>query len=161
MNLTNEINNDKSYYELLGVSPQCSQNSLKIAYKKKLFSCHPDKTPKKNGKDEIEKIIEAYSELKNSKKKSILGQIRRGERVISEESLEVFNLDDFDLGENEEGFFWQKKCDKCHFVNGVTIKEKELIETKIEDGEGGYEIIAECTGCSVCILIKFYDTQSS
>lgn len=51
-----------NYYEILGVSENCSQADIKKAYRAKAQKIHPDKG---GNKEEFEKLLEAYNCLKN------------------------------------------------------------------------------------------------
>lgn len=59
---------DTSYYDILGLTPQASQNEIKKAYKKMAMKHHPDK-----GGDEMlfKEIGEAYQVLSNVQQKEI------------------------------------------------------------------------------------------
>jgi curved DNA-binding protein CbpA len=57
---------EKTYYDILGVSFECTIDEIKIAYRKLIKKLHPDKN---SPSEEIKKINKAYSILKDSQKR--------------------------------------------------------------------------------------------
>jgi curved DNA-binding protein CbpA len=51
----------KDPYRALGLSPQCSLEEIRQAYKKKALICHPDKNPA--GEEQFKQITQAYDLL--------------------------------------------------------------------------------------------------
>ena len=62
---------EKSYYDILKVSKDASDEKIKKAYKKLALSHHPDKNPDNKAEAEIKfkEISEAYSVLSDPKKR--------------------------------------------------------------------------------------------
>ena len=60
-----------------------------------------------------------------------------------------------DFNEVDDG--WAKDCPRCTLSEGIVVSEDDLEEHGTADGMGGYDIIAQCSGCSLWIQIKFYE----
>ncbi len=58
----------RDYYEDLGVFPDASSQTIKSAYRAKIFAAHPDRG---GSKDEASLLNEAYSVLSNPEKRHI------------------------------------------------------------------------------------------
>lgn len=68
---------DTSYYDILGVSPNASDNEIKKAYKTMVIKYHPDKLPEEKkewGEKMVKDLNEAYGVLKDPKKKQMYDQ---------------------------------------------------------------------------------------
>jgi DnaJ-class molecular chaperone len=63
---------DTKLYEILGVSPDIDDQSLKRAYKKRVFECHPDKHPDDpEATEKFQQLNEAWEILKDPEKRRI------------------------------------------------------------------------------------------
>jgi DnaJ-class molecular chaperone len=61
---------DTKLYDLLGVSPSCSENELKRAFKKKAFELHPDRNKEDpQATEKFQAVNEAYEILKDPQKR--------------------------------------------------------------------------------------------
>ncbi len=58
-----------NYYEILEVSPNASQEIIKIAYKNLAKKYHPDTSNEKNAAEKMKRINEAYEVLSDSEKR--------------------------------------------------------------------------------------------
>lgn len=58
-----------SHYDTLGVSPTCTDQELKKAYRKLALRFHPDKNPSKEAEDNFKRINDAYGILSDPKKR--------------------------------------------------------------------------------------------
>ncbi|MFO7980521.1 MAG: molecular chaperone DnaJ [Candidatus Aminicenantes bacterium] len=62
----------RDYYEVLGVSRNCTCEEIKKAYRKKALQYHPDKNPgDEKAEEKFKEAAEAYSVLMDSEKRSI------------------------------------------------------------------------------------------
>lgn len=62
--------NDPSYYDVLGVSKQATQDEIKAAYKKLALEFHPDRNSAPGAEERFKKISEAYSVIGNREKRN-------------------------------------------------------------------------------------------
>lgn len=61
----------KDYYELLGLSRDCTTEEIKKAYRKKAMEFHPDRNPgNKEAEERFKEAAEAYDVLSNSDKRN-------------------------------------------------------------------------------------------
>ncbi|KAF7492660.1 DnaJ -like protein subfamily A member 1 [Sarcoptes scabiei] len=152
---------ETAYYDLLGVSPNCTQDDLKKAYRKLALKYHPDKNP--NEGERFKAISQAYEVLTNEEKRRLYDM--GGEKAIKEGGMHSSSpMDIFDM------FFGMNRSKREHgpkkgrdmtfslvvsleeLYNGSTrklkVNRKEICEDCKGSGTKSSNISAEtCSNC--------------
>jgi curved DNA-binding protein len=68
----------KDYYEILGVSPQASDEEIKRAYRKLAHRFHPDRNKAPGAEERFKAINEAYEALRDPGRRAAYDRIRAG-----------------------------------------------------------------------------------
>lgn len=71
-----DVNPQKDYYALLGITESATADEIKKAFKKLAVQHHPDK--KGGNKEKFQEINEAYQVLNDPKKKQQYDMMRKG-----------------------------------------------------------------------------------
>lgn len=149
---------NKNYYEVLGIDIDSSDVVIKQAYKNKLLHNHPDKTS--NYQLEINLTQDVYKVLINQEtRKEYDEQLHKSTQtrglLLNGDGLDIYNLDSFEI---RDGMFY-KKCPRCASKNGMVLTEQDLVEGS-HDEQGNYEVIVQCTDCSLWIRVEYAEEIS-
>ncbi|UCE08132.1 MAG: J domain-containing protein [bacterium] len=87
----------KDYYEILGVSPNCTQEEIKKAYRKLARDSHPDSCGKEDSTEFFE-VQEAYEAIGEKSKRNQYDKTRQLEQKGAQ------NIPTYSLHSNEPGF---------------------------------------------------------
>ncbi|XP_013776149.1 dnaJ homolog subfamily A member 1-like [Limulus polyphemus] len=152
---------ETGYYDILGVSPNCSDSDLKRAYRKLALKYHPDKNPSEGEK--FKQISQAYEVLSNPEKRKIYDA--GGEDAIKEgggsghgfsSPMDIFDMF-FGMG-GGGGRRERRGKDVVHqlgvtleeLYNGATRKlalQKNVICDKCEGRGGKQGAVENCPTC--------------
>jgi molecular chaperone DnaJ len=89
----------KDYYKILGLSPNCSQEDIKKAYRKLARGFHPD-TCGKEDSSEFREVQEAYDAIGEKSKRNNYDRERRTQQQQSQ------NIPNYPFRNREDDFFY-------------------------------------------------------
>lgn len=108
----NQTVNNKEYYKILGVSPDCSEEEIKKAYRKLVLKCHPDKG---GSEEKFKEINHIYQILSDKKKRSDYDKY--GEEFVNQQR---------DGGDSERGFYGDEGADESdHYSQDSSCSNSE------------------------------------
>jgi DnaJ-class molecular chaperone len=136
---------DRSYYELLQINSNSSQNDIKKAYRKLAMKWHPDKNKdnKELAEEKFKEISEAFQVLSDPQKKKIYDK-------YGKDGLEQNNMNDFDhsgMGDLFSNLFGHKQRKQ----NDPIKVQVELEMEEIYNGKEvhvSYERRDNCDACN-------------
>lgn len=168
---------ETKYYDLLGLSPEASENEIKKAYKKMALQYHPDKNKSPEATEKFKSISEAYEILSDSEKRKQYDMY--GENGLDNQmgGSSPFDLFKHFFGENngsffDENSFYQKQqtkgADVIHNIdisledmyNGKTLKlnvnKQKICETCAGTGSKNKKKTkcSECNGAGVKVITR-------
>lgn len=140
---------------------------LKAAYRKTLLKYHPDKVEAQEKSASlssrvtqprytIDQITDAYHVLADPSRRAIYVNqflhsqnqaVSKVSKELAGSGLEVVDLGDLVFHQGDRDQYWSKVC-RCG--NSYRVSEQQL-----ESTEGDNDIVVQCQGCSLCIVVTF------
>ncbi|KAK6454722.1 J protein type 3 [Scheffersomyces xylosifermentans] len=163
MTYVEDSNVEKSYYDILKVESTATEADIKTAYRQLLLSTHPDKTGKSTSTEvQITLIKEAYktlvdAQLRKNYDNSLAESTKRHGFNLNGDGLDTYGLHDFEEEESGDEMKWSKMCPRCQIPSGMVLTEENLSQNGTDDGNGGFDIIVQCSSCSLWIKVKYYE----
>lgn len=153
-----------THYDVLQVSPTADFGTIRSHYRQMCLLFHPDRTRTPHH-DVMARIQEAYTVLLDPRMRSDYDRSLKGRVVGSEASqgLETVTLDEFSFEEqfDKNRVLWLKACPRCHSPQGMVLSDWDLVNCGVGDNNLGYLIAVQCSECSLCINVRYFDLEDS
>lgn len=111
---------DKTYYEILGISPKCTLDEIKVAYRKLIKNVHPDKCNDETDIRHVKLINKAYEILKNP--------FKRNEYDNSLKIMKKKGVDFIEMQQGAKDFYKTHKMSKEEFTEAKCRAEIEYAQ---------------------------------
>jgi len=151
-----------TYYDILGLAPDASDNDIKGAYRKKAVKYHPDKNPgDKEAEELFREATEAYEILRDSEKRAIYDERTTSQKSPSKyerfrkgADLKVsIKVKIEDMIQEKKRVIRTKRNGLCPDCEGTGSSEKKLDKCIYCDGTGlqGFALVmGNIKKCSYC-----------
>eukprot|EP00118_Oscarella_pearsei_P020030 m.215778 g.215778 ORF g.215778 m.215778 type:complete len:143 (+) comp39839_c2_seq2:190-618(+) len=134
-------------YGILGVSAEAHRQTIRKAYQKRAFQCHPDKLPiDANEKAKVEsrrvfqKVEEAWRVLGDPESRRKYDSEQAAARSKAQEFVnEVVDLSNMEYSDVDSCYFWPCRCGDIYAV----------AREELDDGTA----VVPCCGCSLNIKV--------
>ncbi|SCU95542.1 LAMI_0F02828g1_1 [Lachancea mirantina] len=153
------MNRQRTYYEILGLDADTDIEGVKKAYRTQLLEAHPDKNRSINGSQaSVQEIKQAYATLVNLDLRAkydayLMENSKKLGFHSTGDGLDSFSLDELEF-DPEKGVF-AMDCPRCQRQHGFEVSEKILEEHCIERREGGFQVVLQCSSCSLWVNVIF------
>ena len=107
------------YYSILGVMPWSEQKEIDVAYKEKVKTYHPDvySGDKQYAEEEIKKINEAYTVLKDPFKRDEYDQLLKSNII----ELKIIKISDEQKNLNKKKIIQERKKQLDNLIMGLCV----------------------------------------
>ncbi len=93
----------RDYYEVLGVTRDTDDGTIKTAYRKLALQYHPDRNPgDRDAEERFKEAAEAYAVLSDAQKRAAYDRLWPSGRQPARAARGGFDPNDFDLGDHPE-----------------------------------------------------------
>ncbi|KAI9796039.1 MAG: Aminopeptidase 2 mitochondrial [Piccolia ochrophora] len=172
----------KNHYEILGIhnpreGVQQSQHDIRVAYRKAILRCHPDKSMTLYGATlqekpdtvsmpvpTVDQVVLAYQALSTPKARAEYDRIlqfrqsldlsrREDPPRMRHTGVETVDLDDTSYDEKKR--VWHRAC-RCGNEKGFMFEEQDL---ELHEQEGS--VVTGCQGCSLWLKVTFQAVEAN
>lgn len=151
-----------TFYHVLGIPSTASTGDVKDAYRRCLLATHPDKVGDNSASSTlIARIQEAYTALCDPVRRAeydamLANSVKQQGFILTGDGLDTYTLDSFE----ESEYVWRRHCPRCQSRHSIELSEQALEQHGTPDGCGGYEVIVQCSSCSLWIKVLYEEGHS-
>lgn len=155
--LIRKVNQNKDYYEILGVEKSCSAEDIRKAYRKLSLKVHPDKNKAPGAEDAFKKVSKAFkclSEEGSRRQYDQTGHVEEFEhsqqhvRRRRQSSASDFYGDDFDPDEIFRSFFGQ-----TNGFHSSHVFRTQNRTTEVNGGRPGFMILVQLLPFLIILIL--------